>query len=292
MAASAWTSAPARTLDFLPDERLARLAAGGDQRAFGALFERHQPGLVRYCRTVLRHAADADDAAQNAMVAAHRSLEAGTVPMRVKPWLYKIAHNEAISLVRSRRPAEELDEAMLPAVADAEEAGEVRRRLGQLMADLQALTERQREALVLRELCGHDYAEIAATLGSSAAAAQQTVFEARSALQQFGEGRALDCEGIQRALSECDGMRLRARTVRAHLRGCESCRSFQSSLLARRRDLGLLFPPAGAAGGVLAALARILGGGGGEPLLAGLGIKGAAIGLAVLAGGGAVTITA
>ncbi|MFL5845369.1 MAG: RNA polymerase sigma factor [Solirubrobacteraceae bacterium] len=290
MAASAWTTAPARTLDFLSDERLARLAARGDERAFGALFARHHAALTRYCRTVLRHAADAEDAAQNALVAAHRALQGGTVPLRVKPWLYKIAHNEAISLVRSRKPAEELDEATLPTVADPAEAGEIRRRLGQLMADLQALTERQREALVLRELCGLEYAEIATTLGSSEAAAQQTVFEARSALQQFGEGRDLDCEGVQRAMSQCDGMRLRTRTVRAHVRGCACCRSFETALRARRRDLGLLFPPTGA-GGLLAALARILGGGGGEPLLAGLGLKGAAVGLALLAGGGAVAVT-
>src|SRR6478672_3682982 len=182
------------------------------------------------------------------MVSAVRALEAGTIPMRVKPWLYKIAHNEAIGLVRSRRPAEELDEAVLPTVADAEEAGEVRRRLGQLLSDLRALTERQREALVLRELCGMGYGEIAQTLGSNETAARQTVVEARSALQQFGEGRALDCEGVQRALSECDGMRLRTRTVRAHLRGCARCQEFESALLTRRRDLGLLFPPGGAAG--------------------------------------------
>lgn len=287
MAASVWTTTPARALDVLSDERLARLAARGDQRASNALFARHQPGLTRYCRTILRNGADAEDATQNALVAAHRALEAGTVPMRVKPWLYRIAHNEAISLARLRRPAEELDEARLPPVADAAEAGEIRRRLGQLMSDLRALTDRQREALVLRELCGLDYAEIAQTLGTSEGAAQQTVFEARSALQQFGEGRALDCEHVQRAMSDCDGMRLRTRRVRAHVRGCPRCREFETALRARRRDLGMLFPPTGAAGGVIAALARLLG----EPLVAGLGIKGAAVGLAVLAGGGAVVAT-
>ena len=104
------------------------------------MFARHQPGLTRYCRTILKHGADAEDAAQNALVAAHGALAGGTVPMRVKPWLYKIAHNEAIDLVRTRKPAEELDEAQLPAVAGVEEAGEVRRRLGQLMSDLRALS--------------------------------------------------------------------------------------------------------------------------------------------------------
>ena len=291
MAASAWHAAPARSLEWLADERLARLAARGDQRAFGALYERHQAGLTRYCRTVLRNGADAEDAAQNAMVSALRALEGGTIPLKVKPWLYRIAHHEAIDLVRTRRPAEELDDHTLTraTAGDAEEATEVRQRLGQLMSDLRALTERQREALVLRELCGLDYPEIAQTLGSSEAAAQQTVFEARTALLQFGEGRALDCESVQRAMSDCDGMRLRTRRVRAHVRGCGCCASFEAALRTRRRDLGLLFPPTGAAGGVLAALARVFGGGGGgEPLLAGLGLKGVAVGLAALAGGGAV----
>lgn len=289
MAASAWINASPRTL-VLSDERLARLAARGDERAFGAIVERHQGALTRYCRTVLRHGADAEDAVQNALVAAHRALAAGTIPMRVKPWLYRIAHNEAISLARTRRPADELDERDLPAGAAPEEAVEIRRRLGELLSDLRALTERQREALVLRELSGLDYAEIAHAMGVTEAAAQQTVFEARSALQSFGEGRALACEGIQRALSDCDGMRLRTRTFRAHLRDCEGCRTFEVALRARRRDLGLLFPPTGAAGGLLATIGRLLGNG--EPIIAGLGLKGAVLGLVVLGGGGAVVATA
>jgi RNA polymerase sigma factor (sigma-70 family) len=288
MAATAWTTAPAPVLDFLGDERLARLAARGDQRAFGALFTRHQAGVTRYCRGILRNDADGEDAAQNAMVAALRALEGGTVPMRVKPWLYRIAHNEAISLARRRRTDVELDEMQLPGVGDAEEVSAVRERLGQLMTDLQSLSERQRQALVLRELYDFSYAEIAATLGSTEAAAQQTVFEARSSLQHFDEGRAMACEGVQRAMSACDGMRLRTRVVRAHVRDCSACKEFETALRARRRDLGLLFPPVGGAGGVFALLARLVGAGGGEPLVAGFGLKGVAVGLAVLAGGGAV----
>src|SRR4051794_28524886 len=131
MAATAWNTAPALALDFLGDERLARLAARGDERAFGALYARHQAGVTRYCRGILRHAADAEDAAQNAMMAAFKALEGGTVPMRVKPWLYRIAHNEAISLARRRRTDVELDEMALPGVGDTEEASAVRERLGQ-----------------------------------------------------------------------------------------------------------------------------------------------------------------
>jgi RNA polymerase sigma factor (sigma-70 family) len=292
VAASLWNAAPARSLDWLDDERLSRLAADGDPRAFGAIYERYLPLLTRYCRTIVRNDADAEDAAQNAMVSALRSLEAGTVPLRLRPWLYRIAQHEAISLVRRRRPDEPLDEQALPAGVAAEEDVAVRERLGQLLADLRALTERQRQALVLRELCGLTCQEIAATMECSEAAVHQTVFEARSALAQFGEGRDLDCEGVRRSLSECDGMRLRTRRVRAHLRGCDGCREFEAALLARRRDLRLLFPPGGGLSALGAALARLLGLGGrsggrwlGGPL-AGAGIKAAVVGLAVVAAGG------
>jgi len=290
MAATAWNAAPAVVRDLVSDERLARLASRGDERAFGTLFSRYRPDLERYCRSILRNGADAEDAAQNALVSALRALEAGTVPIRVKPWLYKIAHNEAISLARRRRPVEDIDDHAIAAAAGPEDASAVRERLGQLMTDLKALTERQREALVLRELFGLSYTEIAQTLGASEAAAQQTVFEARSALMVFGEGRAMACEQIQRAMSECDGMRLRTRRFRAHIRGCDCCGEFETALLARRRDLGLLFPPSTGVG-LLAGLARLLGfGGGADRLAAMLGFKGAAIGAALLAGGGALIV--
>jgi RNA polymerase sigma factor (sigma-70 family) len=290
MAATAWNAAPAVVRDLVSDERLARLASRGDERAFGTLFSRYRPDLERYCRSILRNGADAEDAAQNAMVSALRALEAGTTPMRVKPWLYKIAHNEAISLARRRRPVEDIDDHALAAATGLEDASAIRERLGQLMADLKALTERQREALVLRELFGMTYREIAQTLGASEAAAQQTVFEARSALMVFGEGRAMACEQIQRAMSDCDGMSLRTRRFRAHVRGCPGCREFETSLAARRRDLGMLFPSSTGAG-LLAGLARLLGfGGGADRLAAALGIKGAAIGAALLAGGGALIV--
>src|SRR5205085_2719950 len=66
MAATASTAAPAVVRDLVSDERRARLAARGDERAFGTLFSLYRPDLERYCRSILRNGADADDAAQNA----------------------------------------------------------------------------------------------------------------------------------------------------------------------------------------------------------------------------------
>ena len=109
---------------------------------------------------------------------------------------------------------------------------ESRERLRTLVADLATLSERQRSALVMRELSGLSHEQIAAALGTSSGAARQVVYEARQALLELEEGRGMECERVRMALSDGDGRRLRGRGVRAHLRGCQGCRDFQAGIEA------------------------------------------------------------
>jgi DNA-directed RNA polymerase specialized sigma24 family protein len=87
-------------LRLLGDDRLARRAAEGDGQAFAALYQRHHQALYRYCRGILGNAEDAADALQNTMMAALRALPGERREIHVKPWLFRIAHNESISLLR------------------------------------------------------------------------------------------------------------------------------------------------------------------------------------------------
>jgi predicted transcriptional regulator len=112
-----------------------------------------------------------------------------------------------------------------------------------LQLDLQALPERQRAALVLRELNGLSHREIAAALQCTPSSVKQSIFEARTGLLQAREGREMECETVQRALSDGDGRVLRGGRMRAHLRSCRSCRAFQQALVDRPRELALLAPP-------------------------------------------------
>ena len=96
-------------LRLLSDDRLARRAAEGDRGAFAVIFERHHQGLYRYCRAILRHDEDARDALQTTFTRAIAALDGDERSVAIKPWLYRIAHNEAISLLRRRRPADPLD---------------------------------------------------------------------------------------------------------------------------------------------------------------------------------------
>ena len=263
------------------DARLARLAAAGDERAFAAIYERYHQELYRYCRAILSDPHEAQDALQNTMASALRALPGESRTVQLRPWLYRVARNESLSLLRRRRPVAESDEARLPAQPASDAAFEVKERLRTLVSDLAALPERQRSALVMRELSGLSHEEIAAALDVSPGAARQVVYEARIALHELEEGRAMECDRVRRAISEHDGRVLRGRKLRAHLRGCEGCSDFRAAIETRSADLDLIAPPlAGlAASGVLAS---ILGAG---ATTVGAGTVG---GLAAGIGGGAI----
>src|ERR671928_306377 len=89
-------------LRLLRDERLAALTSTGDARAFAVLFERHHQALYRYCRSILRHDEDAQDALQSAMTRAFAALQTERRELELRPWLFRIAHNEAVSILRRR----------------------------------------------------------------------------------------------------------------------------------------------------------------------------------------------
>jgi RNA polymerase sigma factor (sigma-70 family) len=246
------------------DERLARLVSRGGTRAFTVLYQRHHQALYRYCRSIVRDEDDAQDALQSAMMRALAALQARERDLAVRPWLFRIVHNEAVSILRRRRPDVSLVEGLEPADGGVERTLEQRERFAALIADLQSLAERQRGALVMRELSGLSIEEIAAALSSTPGAAKQALFEARCALQEFAEGRAMECETIRRAISDGDGRVLRGRKIRAHLRECRGCRDFQLMIGTRTADLHALAPslPAAAATAMLARLLAHGAGGG------------------------------
>jgi len=231
-------------------------SARGDAAAFAALYQRHHQELYRYCRAILRHDEDAQDALQSAMAKAYAALQHETRDFEVRPWLFRIAHNEAISVLRRRRQATNLDSAPEIAVDSLPGTLADRERLSDLRADLADLPERQRAALVLREMSGLGHEEIAQVLSSSARAVKQSIFEARTGLAECAEGREMRCETVQRVLSDADGRVLRGRRIRAHLRSCRTCRQFGAAMRTRPADLRALAAPlpAGAGAAVLAAV--------------------------------------
>ena len=154
-------------LRFAGDDRLARLAAKGDPAAFAAIYRRYQSDLGRYCQAILGSREQAEDALQNTMISALKALPGETREIALRPWLYRVAHNESISLLRQRKSFEEIDPELPEANSDPQPRAEAREGLAGLLRDLEALPERQRGALVMRELSDFSYEDIAASFDFS-----------------------------------------------------------------------------------------------------------------------------
>lgn len=273
-------AAPPGFSRLLSDERLTRRAVGGDERAFAAIFRRYHQSLYRFCLAIVGNPEDAQDALQNTMIKVLRALPGEERQIELKPWLYRIAHNEAIDLLRRRRETTQLDvEQVAPGYGLSEDAA-TRERLRRLVADLQELPDRQRDVLVMREMSGLSFDEIGVALRTTPAVCRQTLYEARHSLRQMQEGREMDCDAVTRALSDGDGRVIRRRDVRAHLRSCAACREFRDDIKRREQDFAALATlPAVAAAGMLQGLI-----GGGSQVATGGGLA------AALGGGAAKTI--
>ena len=234
------------------DAQLVRRAARRDERAFAAIFRRYHQEIYRFCLVLLANPEDARDALQNTMVKALQALPGEKRNIQLRPWLYQVAHNESVEIMRGRGKTTPIDVELVDPAAEIAETATERERLRQLLRDLSDLPERQRAALVLRELGGLEFAQIGEFFGSSEAGARQAVYEARLSLRSLEAGRAMSCEEVMHRLSNADGRVSRRRDLRAHLRNCPDCRAFRDAIESRRRDFAIIAPlPALASAGIL-----------------------------------------
>src|ERR671933_1001371 len=152
-------------------------------QAFERLYRRYGREVYRYSLAVLRNPADAEDITQTTFLNAYRAYLRGEEPVRPRNWLIKIAHNACRSrhLRAVRRPQEvPLEETVAALRVPPDEAPKVE----ELLAALGRLPFNQRAALVMRELEGRTYAEIAETLDVSVAAVGRPLFRARRSLRR------------------------------------------------------------------------------------------------------------
>jgi RNA polymerase sigma factor (sigma-70 family) len=174
-------------LRLLSDERLARLVGLGSGAAFAVLYGRHRRDLERYARALARDGHDADDGLQSAMLKAYGALREDRRDAPVRPWLFRIVHNEAMSVHRRRATAPSPREPELLATspaADVHDHVAAREELRGVIAGLDLLTAHQRSALLMRRLGGLGYDEIALVLGTTPVAARQAVSTARKRLAE------------------------------------------------------------------------------------------------------------
>jgi RNA polymerase sigma-70 factor (ECF subfamily) len=210
-------------------------------RGFERLYKRHVGDVYRYALAVMRNPADAEDVTQTTFLNAYRAyVEKGSRPEKPQNWLIAIAHNVCRQRFRqsARRPTEvTFEDDVADTIVDEEtpSGDDIRRALGHLAFN-------QRAALVMRELEGRSYAEIAEILEVSTSAVETLIFRARRALREQLEG-SLTCGEAEFAISrQLDGRlpRRERGQLRAHLRECSECASFARRQRAQRGALKTL----------------------------------------------------
>jgi len=164
---------------------LARRVADDDRRAVDALLRDHYDRLYAVCRRLTGNDADAADATQETLLAVVRGLRGFDGRSRFSTWSYRIAVNASLDeLRRRRRRPEPTAEPFLdaPRSGGADAAGEASDRRLDIDAALTRLPPEFRAAVVLRDLCGLDYAEIASVLEIPPGTVRSRIARGRSLL--------------------------------------------------------------------------------------------------------------
>ena len=168
------------------DRRVVDAARAGDAAAVEQVLRHHQPTMHAVCRRMLGNDADAADATQEAMIAVVRGLPRFDGRSALSTWIYRVTTNAALDELRRRRrrPAttEELDHER----ADGDHGGPalddtVADRL-RLDAALTTLSTEFRTVVVLRDVVGLDYAEIATVLDVPVGTVRSRIARGRAAI--------------------------------------------------------------------------------------------------------------
>jgi RNA polymerase sigma-70 factor (ECF subfamily) len=182
-----------RIVPQLADEALVEAAIGGDERALDALLRRHQDRVWAICRRLAGNDADAADAAQEALITVVRRLDRFDGRARFTTWLYRVVTNACLDELRrrGRRPVPIDDEVLgaEPARGSPAVDVEVADRLD-VDAALAQLSPEFRAPVVLRDLCGLDYAEIAEVLQLAPGTVRSRISRGRAALAHLLAGNS------------------------------------------------------------------------------------------------------
>lgn len=165
------------------ESRLLAAARGGDRGAFASLVREAAPALERLALRMLGHRHDAEDVAQEAVLAAWRELDGFRGRARFKTWICRILVRRALDLLRRRRPAAPVQDVATVA-ADPVARAQEKEIESIVRAEIERLPPVQRATLLLRADQGLSYEEIAYVLGSKRNAVRMNLIGARKRLAE------------------------------------------------------------------------------------------------------------
>jgi RNA polymerase sigma-70 factor, ECF subfamily len=188
-----YTASTMHTGALSADHALVLRAQSGDRGAFDALVRKYRDRVMQVCRRYMNNSADAEDAVQITLMKAYRGLKRFRGDAAFYSWLHRIAINSAVTLasLEMRRESlfgpdlhyEELSEALMPKALDTPEGLALADETLKVVWDaIASLCEEQRATLVLHELHGKSYSEVAHAMSCPVGTVRSRVFRAREAI--------------------------------------------------------------------------------------------------------------
>ena len=174
-------------LSRIQDEVLVLKARLGQEAAFLQLVDRYHAKLLYYVRRLVGNKELADDVIQESWLAAYRQLPRLRAPQAFHVWLYRIAHTQAVSAIRTEARYVEMAEDWEPPDDTDEAEAELElsaRDAARIHAALEQLPTQPREILALRFLEDMSYEEIACVLGCAVGTVKSRIHYARKALRR------------------------------------------------------------------------------------------------------------
>jgi len=169
-----------------PDPRVLRAASQGDQRAFQTIVEAYRQPILRYVERFVRDPCLAEDITQEVFLRAYQHLPTFSDRCLFTTWLFQVTKNRIIDQLRAekRRPQPELSlEALLPLEAH-DTHGEHSETVGAIWQAIADLDQPLKMSLLLRDVAGLTYIEIAEALEADLGTVKWRIYKAREAVQQ------------------------------------------------------------------------------------------------------------
>jgi RNA polymerase sigma-70 factor (ECF subfamily) len=159
-------------------------AKSGDERAFEELMRQFERPILGLCTRLLGAGGEAEEAAQDVFFRFYQRLKDFDEERAVEPWLFRIAWNACRDRLRRRRPVAELTDAS----ASVPAFGTTGLVLAELRAAIERLPDKERAALLLREVEGLETEEVAERMGSTAVTVRSQISRARARLRTWMGG--------------------------------------------------------------------------------------------------------
>ena len=188
-----------------PDIAVIRRAQRGDKRAFTLIFRTYEAPVFNYVLRMVGNRTLAEDLTQDVFLRVYQGLRGYSLRARFTTWLFQVAKNRVVDEFRSeeRRPRSlvTIDDAPRLEVVDA--PIELSEAIGVLWRAVEELSPDLKQALLLRDIAGLSYNEIANTLDVTMATVKWRIFKAREGVQQALEEQGVEVGGRRELATAC-----------------------------------------------------------------------------------------